>query len=156
MNSTTSVANPVLCAVELAVELLRCRALYNASTAPIARPAPTAELYSYTALYSAIQRYTAIQLYIAIHYTGYTTPLCLFQGSLHSANNTGLVVVALPECSLQFLALLEAFVPPCNVAGPLNAVHGVQFQRPDIFQRRPRHVTVRGGSHVLPRRRNRH
>ena len=30
--------------------------------------------------YTAIQRYTAlytIQLYIAIHYTGYTTPLCL-------------------------------------------------------------------------------
>ena len=35
--------------------------------------------------YTAIQRYTAlytIQLYIAIHYTGYTTPLCLYHLSL--------------------------------------------------------------------------
>ena len=69
MNATTSAANPVLCAVELAVELLRCRALYKGSTADTVCPAPTAELYSYTALYT-------LQLYSALHSTAlYTLPL---------------------------------------------------------------------------------
>ena len=66
MNATNSAANPVLCAVELAVELLRCRVLYNASTAHTVSFAPTAELYSSTALsrYTALQRST---LYSTLH-----------------------------------------------------------------------------------------
>ena len=76
MHTIAYEAVTVLCAVELAVELLRCRALYNASTAHTVCPAPTAELYSYTALYSAIQRPPAIQLYSALHSTAlYTLPL---------------------------------------------------------------------------------
>ena len=76
MNSTNSAANPVLCAVELAVELLRCRALYNASTAHTVSHAPTAELYSYTALYSALPLYSYTALYTLQH----STPsLCFIQ-----------------------------------------------------------------------------